>query len=121
MLTDGLVALLLTQTSITSLIAGGNAVQPIPAPVQILGNYPCITYQQASDLPDYTLSGTAGIAATRIVFDCLAPLNPAGYSTARALALAVKAGRGFFPTRMPPRFGLWRLSTFRTTLITQLS
>jgi hypothetical protein len=101
MLTDGLVALILTQTPITSLIAGGNAIQPIPAPVQIAGNYPLITYQQASDLPDMTLTGTAGISTTRIVFDALAPMNPGGYSIARAIALAVKAALGGYSGILP--------------------
>ena len=90
MLTTGIVSLLLAQISITSLLAGNNAIQPIPAPVDQSG-FPCITYQQVSDVPDYTVDGTVGMSHSRIVFDCLAPQNPGGYLIARSIALAVKA------------------------------
>ena len=106
MLTTGLVQYLLTQIDVTYLIAQGNAIQPIPAPAQMTdtaGNplYPCITVQMASDVPDYTLTGTAGLSTTRIVFDCLAQQNPGGYLVARNLALAVKAALSGFQGILP--------------------
>ena len=90
MLTTGIVNLLLQQTAITNVVAGGNAVMPIPAPVD-MSQYPCITYQVASDHPEeYTLNGPADVNQARIVFDCLAPYNNGGYLVARGLALAIK-------------------------------
>jgi hypothetical protein len=98
MLTTGLVAFLLEQTPITAIV--GNAIQPIPAPSD-LSLFPCITYQMASDVPEYTLTGTAGLSRARIVLDCLAPFNPGGYLVSRNLALAVKSAisgyEGTFP------------------------
>jgi hypothetical protein len=113
MLITGLVAYLLAQTSITSLIAQGNAIQPIPAPVETTdsnGNalYPCITYQMVSDVPEYTLTGTAGISTARIVFDCLAPLDPGGYGVARNIALAVKAALAGYTGTLPDGTVVWR-------------
>lgn len=98
MLTNGLVAYLLEQSAITSIV--GTAIQPIPAPADMSG-YPCITYQMASDVPEYTLTGTAGLSTTRIVFDCLAPFNPGGYLIARSMALAVKAALSGFEGNLP--------------------
>lgn len=112
MLTSGLVAYLLTQTSVTSLLAQGNAIQPIPVPVELTdtsGNplYPCITYQMASDVPEYTLTGTAGMSQARVVLDCLAPLNPGGYLVARNIALAVKAALSGFQGTLPDGTRVW--------------
>jgi hypothetical protein len=112
MLITGLVAYLLTQTSITSLIAQGNALQPIPAPVEITdtsGNplYPCVTFQMVSDAPQYTLTGTAGISTARIVFDCLAPLDPGGYGVSRNIALAVKAALSGYQGTLPDGTKVW--------------
>jgi len=85
MLTTGLVQFLLAQAPITALV--GNAIQPIPATEP----YPCITYQMVSDVPQYTLTGTAGLSQARIVFDCFATNSKGGYLVARNIALAVKA------------------------------
>jgi len=106
MLTTGLVQYLLTQPAVSYQLAQGNAIQPIPAPAQMTdtaGNplYPCITVQMASDVPDYTLTGTAGLSTTRIVFDCLAQQIPGGYLVARNIALAVKAALSGFQGILP--------------------
>jgi hypothetical protein len=100
MLTNGIAAHLLTQSSITSLVSGGTAIQPAPAPVDLSG-YPCITYKMVSDVPEYTLTGIAGLSASRIVFDCLAPYNPGGYLVARNIALAVKAALSGYQGTLP--------------------
>lgn len=88
-LIQGLISLLLEQTSITSIVAGGNAIQTIPAPAS-LQDYPAVVIAQISEQNDYTLTGPAGLTHARINFDCLAPQNPGGYGIARNLALAVK-------------------------------
>ena len=84
MLIDGIRALLLTQSAITSVI--GNRIQPIPAPVD-LSQYPLITYQSPSDISQNAGDGPVGVAEMRIVFDCLAQ----DYATARTLAQSLKA------------------------------
>jgi hypothetical protein len=66
-----------------------------------MNGYPCVTYQTASDVPEYTLTGTAGLSTTRIVFDCLAPFNPGGYLIAKTLALAVKAALSGYEGTLP--------------------
>jgi len=83
MLTNGLVAYLLEQPSISDVI--GKRLQPIPAP-EDLDQYPLITYQSPSDVSQNANDGPVGIATTRIVFDCLAQR----YLDARNLALALK-------------------------------
>ena len=88
-LMQGLISLLLTNTAITSVVAGGNAVQTIPAPTETSG-YPAVVMSQISETNDYVLSGPAGLTHARICFDCLAPQNPGGYGVARNLALSVK-------------------------------
>jgi hypothetical protein len=88
-LIEGLVAYLLTQAPITSVIAGGNSIQPIPAPVDA-ASYPAIVYQMPSDIPDYTLTGPAGLSHSRIMFSCLVSYGPGSYLTAHNLGLAVK-------------------------------
>jgi hypothetical protein len=104
MLTTGIVQYLLTQTVITDIV--GDAIQPIPAPVDLSG-YPCITYQQASDVPEYALQGSVGLSASRIVLDCLAPINPGGYLVARTLALAVKAALSGYAGTLPDGTRIW--------------
>lgn len=84
MLTNGIVALLSAQGNVTAIC--GNSIQPIPAPDD-LAMYPCLTYQVASDVSSYTLSGPEGVTQSRIVFNCIAER----YLDARSLALAVKA------------------------------
>lgn len=97
MLTTGVVQFLLEQSPITAIV--GNAIQPIPAPANMTG--PVVTYQMVSDVPDYTLTGTAGLSHSRIVFDCLAPYNPGGYLVARNLALAVKSAISGYEGPLP--------------------
>jgi hypothetical protein len=87
MLTNGIVAYLLTQPSITTIV--GQSIQPIPAPVE-MDEYPAIVYQVASDVPSDTGDQPDGVTRARIVFDCLAPYGSGGYLIARSLALAVK-------------------------------
>ena len=88
-LIQGLIALLLDQTSITSVVAGGTAVQTIPAPTETSG-YPAVVMHQVSEKNEYALSGKVDLTQARICLDCLAPQNPGGYGIARKLALAVK-------------------------------
>ena len=88
MLIDGLVALLLTEVSITSVAvsdSGDVRIQPIPAPEDV-NLWPCITLQSPSDVSENANDGPVGEAVSRVVFDCLAPR----YLTARNLALALK-------------------------------
>jgi hypothetical protein len=94
MLITGVANLLLQQAAITSVIAGGNALQPIPAPVDQNSTddqYPCITYQVVSDraLDRTTSNGATDTRECRIVFDCLASLNPGGYGIVQGLAQAI--------------------------------
>jgi hypothetical protein len=85
MLVQGAVALL-NSTANVSAIANGN-IMPIPAPAD-LSDYPCITYQTASDVSTYAITDpvATGITKSRIVFTCIA----ADYANARTLAQAVK-------------------------------
>lgn len=106
MLSTGLVEFLLTQTAVTSLIAQGNAIQPIPSPPELTdtaGNplFPCVTYQTASDVPQYNLNGADGVTNARVVFDCLAPQNPGGYLVSKSIALAVKAALSGYQGTLP--------------------
>ena len=84
MLTNGLVAYLLAQSSISSLV--GANIQPPPAP-EDLASYPCITYQSASDVSENANDGPVGVCTARIVFDC----HALRYLDARNIALALKA------------------------------
>lgn len=88
MLIAGLVAYLLTQTSVTSVVtsaSGDIRIQPIPAPVDV-DIAPCVTLQSPSDVSQNANDGPVGEAEARVVFDCLAPR----YLDARNLALAIK-------------------------------
>jgi hypothetical protein len=100
-LITGIVALLLTETAITSIIAGGNSIQPIPAPVEA-SLFPAIVYQVVSDQDDMTLTGSAGLAHARILFSCHASFGPGSYLIAHNLGVAVKAAlngyQGFLPS-----------------------
>jgi len=84
MLIDGIRALLLTRSAITSVV--GDHIQPIPAPSD-LSLYPLITYQSPSDVSQNAGDGPVGVAEMRIIFDCLA----LDYATARKLAQVLKA------------------------------
>jgi hypothetical protein len=108
MLTTGLTQFLLQQTAITAIVAGGNSIQPIPAPTDP-DLFPCVTYQQVSETNEYTLTGTAGMTHARIVFNALAPQNPGGYLIARTLALAVKAALDGFSGVLPDGTKVWFL------------
>lgn len=99
-LVQGLVAYLLEQSAITSVIAGGNSIQPIPAPVDA-DLYPCITYQVVSDVPGYTLSGQDGVTHARILFSCLASYGSGSYTLAHNLALAIKAALSGYSGTLP--------------------
>lgn len=94
MLTNGVVAYLLTQSPITSIVSQN--IQPIPAP-EDLSQYPLVTYQGASDVSQNANDGPAGVADSRIVFDCLA----LRYLDARNLALAVKAALNGYSGTLP--------------------
>ena len=94
MLTNGVVAYLLTQTAITAIVNQG--IQPIPAP-EDLSQYPLITYQSPSDVSDNANDGPVGVATSRIVFDCKA----LRYLDARNLALAVKAALNGYSGTLP--------------------
>jgi hypothetical protein len=94
MLIDGLVAYLLTQTSITSVV--GTRIQPIPATEDFATN-PGITIQGASDVSEDANDGPVGVAEARIIFDCLAPR----YLVARNLALALKSVLNCYSGTLP--------------------
>ncbi len=94
MLTNGVVAYLLTQTAITAVVNHG--IQPIPAP-EDLSQYPLITYQSPSDVSENANDGPVGVANSRIVFDCKA----LRYLDARNLALAVKAALNGYSGMLP--------------------
>jgi hypothetical protein len=94
MLTNGVVAYLLTLDSITSVV--NRSIQPIPAP-EDLSQYPLITYQSPSDVSDNANDGPVGVATSRIVFDCKA----LRYLDARTLALAVKAAFNGYSGTLP--------------------
>ena len=92
----GLIALLLQQTSITSVVSGGTAVQTIPAPTETSG-YPAIVLSQISETNEYVTTGAVGMTYARVNIDCLAPQAGGGYGIARNLAKSVKATLdGFF-------------------------
>ena len=61
----------------------------------------------ASDVPEYTLTGTAGLSTARLVLDCLAPLNPGGYLVARNIALAVKQALSGYQGTLPDGTRVW--------------
>ena len=84
MLTNGIVSLLSANGNITSICS--NRIQPIPAPDDY-SQYPCVTYQVASDVSGYNLSSADGCTQSRIIFNCISPR----YLDARQLALAVKS------------------------------
>lgn len=94
MITNGIVSLLLNNSTIAGIV--GRSIQPIPAP-EDLSDYPVIAYQVASDVSDYTLTLPTGVTTTRIVFDCLAQR----YLDARNLALAVKAALTAYQGTLP--------------------
>jgi hypothetical protein len=99
-LIEGIVALLLTKTAITAVIAGGNSIGPIPTPVEASA-FPAITYQMPSDHDEMTLSGSSGVGHCRILFSCQAAFGPGSYLTAHKLGVALKAAlngyMGFLP------------------------
>ena len=104
MVTTGLVQYLLTLPAITGLV--GNNIAPIPAPVAMSG-YPLITYQMASQNEGYTLTSPEGLATARIVYDCMAELNPSGYTTAKSIALALKLALSGFSGTLPDGTKVW--------------
>ena len=94
MLTNGVVAYLLAQEPVTSIV--NQRIQPIPAP-EDLSQYPLITYQSPSDVSDNANDGPVGVATSRIVFECKA----LRYLDARNLALAVKAALNGYSGTLP--------------------
>jgi hypothetical protein len=94
MLTNGVVAYLLAQGPVTSIV--NQRIQPIPAP-EDLSQYPLITYQSPSDVSDNANDGPVGVATSRIVFECKA----LRYLDARNLALAVKAALNGYSGTLP--------------------
>jgi hypothetical protein len=104
MLTSGLVAYLLTQTSITDVV--GERIQPIPAP-EDLSQYPCITYQGSSDVSEDANDGPVGVAEARIIFDCLA----LRYLDARGLAEALKTALNGYSGALPDGTRIFRVKS----------
>ena len=94
MLTNGVVAYLLTKEPVTAIV--NQSIQPIPAP-EDLTQYPLITYQSPSDVSENANDGPVGVASSRIVFDCKA----LRYLDARNLALAVKAAFNGYSGTLP--------------------
>ena len=94
MLIDGLVAYLLTQPSITSVV--GERIQPIPATEDFAKN-PGITIQCSSDISDDANDGPVGVAEARVIFDCLAPRYLVAHNLARALKSVLNCYSGTLP------------------------
>jgi hypothetical protein len=94
MLLTDVVAYLLTQTAITSVV--GESIQPIPAPVDMT-LYPCVTVQSPSYVPEYANNGPVGVSNTRVVFDCLASTYLVARSLAETLAATFSAFSGTLP------------------------
>lgn len=84
MLITDVLAYLLAQPAITDLVA--DRIQSIPAPVGT-DQYPCITYQGASDVEEDANEGPAGVVEARIIFDCRAyDRQVSAYLPARTIA-----------------------------------
>jgi hypothetical protein len=83
MLVDGIVSYLNANAQITST---ANSIQPIPAP-PTPSDYPCVTFQVASDVSEYGVSGLVHVTQSRVIFTCIAQQ----YADARTLALAIKS------------------------------
>ncbi len=94
MLTTDLVAYLLTQTAVTAIV--GTRIQPIPAP-EDLSQYPVVTYQQVSYVPEYSNDGPINVSQSRIVFEC----HAVRYLDAHALAQAVAESLSGFSGTLP--------------------
>lgn len=94
MLLTDVVAYILTQSAVTSLVS--NRIAPIPAPVD-LSEYPCITYQSPSYVPEYAGNGAVGVSETRIVFDCLASSYLPARTIAETLASTLSSYTGTLP------------------------
>ncbi len=94
MLTTDLVAYLLTQSSITSIVS--TRIQPIPAP-EDLSQYPVVTYQQASYVPEYTSDGSINVSKSRIVFECHAVRYLDAHTLADALTQIFSGYAGTLP------------------------
>ena len=94
MITNGLVSYLLNQSAVTAICS--TRIQPIPAP-EDLSQYPVVTYQVASDVSGYTLTGSDGVTTTRVIFNCFG----IRYLDARTLALAVKAALTAYRGTLP--------------------
>lgn len=99
-LITGIVAYLLTQTSITTLLAGGNSIQPLPAPVEA-ALFPAVVYQVVSDHDEMTLTGSSGVGHARILFSCHATFGPGSYLIAHNIAVAIKAALNGYQGILP--------------------
>jgi hypothetical protein len=91
---NGLVAYLLTQTPITALV--GQTIQPPPAPAN-LSDYPCITYQVVSYVPQYTEDGPIGVSDSRVVFNCFATTYLQATTLAQLVITALSGYSGTLP------------------------
>jgi hypothetical protein len=95
MLPEGLVAFLLNQSPVTTVV--GDRIQPVPAP-EDLAQYPLITHQSPSDVPqDMNCDGPSGVTEMRIVLDCLAVRYVDARSLARSVKSLLNAYAGTFP------------------------
>ena len=117
-LIEGIVAYLLTQEPVTSVIAGGNSILPVPAPTDP-AEFPAIVYQQPSDVPDYVLSGPVGLSHARVLFSCLATYGPGSYGTAHNLGLAVKAALSGYQGTLPDGPQVWFAEVVNVTDVFQ--
>lgn len=94
MLTDGVVAYLNTQVSVTGLV--GDRIAPPPAP-ENLAQYPCIAYQQASYGAEITNDGPTGFSRARVVLDCFGIRKTDANAVADAVRKVLQAFAGDLP------------------------
>lgn len=66
MMESDLVAFLLSQSSLQALIA--SRLYPVIIP-EALSQFPCVTYQVVSSVPEYTNDGPTGLTVARVQFD----------------------------------------------------
>jgi len=94
MLVNGLVTLLRNDGTVSGFV--NDRILPIPAP-EDLSQYPCVTYQVASDLPGYTLTNSDGVTTSRVVFNCYGLRYGDAYSLARAVKAVLSSYQGMLP------------------------
>ena len=83
MIESGLASLLLSNSTVTAIIA--DQISPLVLPES--AKYPAVTYQVISSIAEYTNDGPAGFARTRIELNAWATT----YGSSKAVAQAIRA------------------------------